>query len=79
MLVLTFTRPPSSPARNRVGRHQAKAWRVALLAAGCSLALALAAGDAFAGQLPVSLGGGEQLRGAGGFDGHEHGAHDAER
>ncbi len=56
MLVLTFTRPLSSPARNRVGRHQARAWRVALLAAGCSLALALAAGAALAGQLPVSLG-----------------------
>ncbi len=53
MLAHTSSRPRFSPARNRVARHWAGAWRVALLAAGCSLALG--AGDAFAGQLPVPL------------------------
>ncbi len=56
MLALRFSRRLSSPGRNRVGRLWARAWRVGLLAAGCSLALGLGAGDAFAGQLPVSLG-----------------------
>ncbi len=55
MLALTFSRRLSSPGRNRVGgTHRARAWRVGLLAAGCSLALG--AGDALAGQVPVSPG-----------------------
>ena len=53
--------------------------RVGSATLGCSLALALFAGDALAGQLPVSLAGVEQLCGAGGLDGHEHGAHHAQR
>ncbi len=39
-----------------VGSLRARAWRVGLLALGCALALALAVGDALAGQAPVSLG-----------------------
>jgi len=56
MLACTLSRPPCLRARNRGGRCWAGAWRVALLAAGCSLALTLGAGKAFAGQQPVSLG-----------------------
>ncbi len=54
MLAHTFSRPLSSPRGTGGNRFRVGACRVALLAAGCSLALG--AGDAFAGQLPVPLG-----------------------
>ncbi len=56
MLADTFSQPPSSYGETGAGRVRAGAWRVGLLALGCALTLALFAGDALAGQLPVSLG-----------------------
>ncbi len=56
MLADTLRRPPASPWRNRVGRVRTGAWRLGLLALSCSVVLALGAGDALAGQAPVSLG-----------------------
>ena len=54
MLAHTLRRPPASSWRNRVGRVRNGAWRLGPLTAGCSVVLG--AGDALAGQLPVSLG-----------------------
>ncbi len=79
MLGDRFSRLLCSQRATGVGRLRARAWRVGLLALSCALTLALFAGDALAGQLPVSLAGVEQLCGAGGLDGHEHGAHHAQR
>ncbi len=45
----TLTRPPSSPRATGNGKLRASAWRIGLLAVGCSVVLALGAGDAFAG------------------------------
>ncbi len=52
----TLPRPPSSQRATESGKLRARVWCVGLLALGCSAALALAAGDALAAQLPVSLG-----------------------
>ena len=54
MLASTLSR--SRSLSGGAGGARLWAWRVALLAAGCSLVLALGAGDARAGQLPVRLG-----------------------
>ena len=57
MLANTLHRPRSWQRATGAGEKlRARAWRVALLALGSSLVLALSAGDALAGQLPVSLG-----------------------
>ncbi len=53
MLTKTLSRRPSS--RGGVGGRKLLGWRVGLIL-GCLVALALGAGDAFAGQLPVPLG-----------------------
>ncbi len=56
MLGDRFSRLLCSQRATGVGRLRARAWRVGLLALSCALTLALFAGDALAGQLPVSLG-----------------------
>ncbi len=56
MLADRFSRLLCSQRATGVGRLRAAAWRIGLLALSCALTLALFAGDALAGQLPVSLG-----------------------